>query len=141
MNVLFVCTGNSARSIIAEAVFNSRARGRCEAFSAGSRPTGEVHPLAIETLNAAGYATSGLTSKSWDELSGDRAVPFDFVITLCDSAAREACPVWAGAPVTRHWGLADPAAIEGIDDRRRAFAEILLGIERQVEIFLKDEFK
>ena len=137
-NVLFLCTGNSARSLIAEAVLNDRARGRFQAFSAGSRPTGEAHPVAIEALDAAGYATAQLRSKSWDEFTADDAKPLDLVITLCDAAASEACPIWPGKPERRHWGLPDPAAVEGLDACREAFVTTLAGVEQRIEDFLKE---
>lgn len=138
MNVLFLCTGNSARSLIAEAVLNRRSDGIFKGFSAGSRPKGRAHPVAIETLENAGYDTARLRSKSWDEFAGDAAVPLDWVITLCDSAVAEACPVWPGAPATRHWGLPDPAAIEDPEACRAAFARTLETLERRVADFLKD---
>ena len=113
-NVLFLCTGNSARSILAE--------GRFRAFSAGSQPKETVNPLAIETLEAFGYATDGLRSKSWDEFATNDAPQMDFIITVCDNAAGETCPVWLGHPATAHWGIEDPAAVEGTDmEKRKAF--------------------
>lgn len=136
MKVLFICTGNSARSLIAEAVLNQRGGGRFDAFSAGSRPTGIPNPVAMQTLVAAGYETSGLRSKSWDEFSREGAVRPDLVITLCDSAAAEPCPVWIGAPETVHWGLPDPAAIEGTDACERAFRETLAEIERRIDALI-----
>ena len=139
MNVLFLCTGNSARSIMAEAVLNNLAgaRGRFRAFSAGSFPKGSVHPLALETLAASRLPAEGYRSKSWDEFSGDGAPHMDFVFTVCDQAAAEVCPVWPGHPVSAHWGVADPAAVEGSDDeRRRAFREAFLALRRRVELFV-----
>lgn len=123
-NVLFLCTGNSARSILAEAILSLVGAGKFTAFSAGSQPKGEVHPLALEVLAGFDHPISGLRSKSWDEFTSPVAVPVDFVFTLCDSAASEACPIWPGHPMTAHWGLPDPAALSGNEAlRRAAFAE------------------
>ena len=138
MNVLFLCAGNSARSLIAEAVLNRRGAGRFAAFSAGSRPRGEPHPVALETLERAGFATRALRSKSWDEFSGDAAIELDIVITLCDSAAAEVCPVWAGAPRMVHWGLPDPAAVTEPGACRTAFAKTLGEIERRIAAFMHE---
>src|SRR5512138_1401163 len=122
MNVLFLCTGNSARSILAEALLNSLARGRFRAYSAGSHPVGGVNPLALRLLEEKGLSTQGLRSKSWDEFARADAPRMDFVFTVCDSAAAETCPVWPGHPVAGHWGIPDPAAAQGSDeDKRRAF--------------------
>ena len=134
--VLFICTGNSARSILSEATLNHLAPGRFEAFSAGSQPTGRVSPYALETLAGAGISAGGLNSKSWDRFVGEAALPLHIVITVCDSAAREPCPVLFGDFVRSHWGLPDPAAIEGSDvDRRRAFRQTFAALENRIRIF------
>jgi protein-tyrosine-phosphatase len=136
-NVLFLCTGNSARSILAEAVLNRLGKGRFRAFSAGSFPKGEVHPYALELLERQNYPTQHLRSKSWDELARPGAEPLDFVFTVCDNAAGEVCPVWPGQPMTAHWGLPDPAAAEGNEaERRLAFAETLRMLRNRIGVFV-----
>ena len=135
-HVLVLCTGNSARSILGEALINRLGEGRLRAFSAGSQPTGQVNPFAVELLERRGYDTAGMRSKSWDEFAAPGAPPIDFVFTVCGSAASETCPVWPGAPVTAHWGLPDPAAVEGSDDAKRAAFEAAYDlIERRVQAF------
>lgn len=135
--VLFVCTGNSARSVLAEATLRAWGSPRFEAFSAGSRPTGKVNPFALDTLDAAGMPTHGLRSKSWDEFSGDGATPLDIVITVCDSANDETCPVFLGDFVRAHWGLPDPAGVQGGDaDKHAAFARAHATIKARVRALL-----
>lgn len=135
-NVLFLCTGNSARSIIAESVLNTDGAGKFRAYSAGSYPKGEVHPLAIETLRGHGYRVDGLRSKSWDEFAAVGAPELDFVFTVCDNAAGEACPVWPGQPMTAHWGLEDPAAVEGTEaEKRFAFSQALRYMKLRIAAF------
>jgi len=138
MNVLFLCTGNSARSILAEALMNDLGRDRFQAFSAGSFPKGAVHPLALETLAKHGLPAIGLRSKSWDEFAGAAAPKMDFIFTVCDNAAKEACPVWPGHPATDHWSLADPAAVEGtLEEQRRAFETTYRELERRIQALLR----
>jgi arsenate reductase (thioredoxin) len=135
-NVLFLCTGNSARSIMAEAMLNGANAGRFQAFSAGSHPRGAVHPFALEQVQAIGYTPQDLRSKSWDEFAGADAPQMDFVITVCDAAAGEVCPHWPGQPVTAHWGFRDPAAAEGTDDEvRQVFATVCREIKTRLDIF------
>jgi arsenate reductase len=137
LNVLFLCTGNSARSIIAEALMNhpTIGGGRFRAFSAGSHPKGEVNPLALDLLHQQRLPTEGLRSKSWDEFAVADAPVMDFVFTVCDDAAAEQCPVWPGQPITAHWGVADPAAVRGSEqDQRRAFLDAFLILKRRIEL-------
>ncbi len=136
-NVLFLCTGNSARSIMAEVMLNHFGRGRFKAYSAGSRPGGSVNPLSLETLESLGLPTAGLRSKSWDEFAAPGSPLLDFIITVCDNAASEVCPVWPGKPTTAHWGVADPAAVEGSDlQRRAAFRDAAVVLRRRIDLFL-----
>jgi arsenate reductase len=136
-NVLFLCTGNSARSILAESILNKEGRGRFKAFSAGSQPKGQVHPLAIKTLAALDYPHDGFRSKSWDEFAQSGAPEFDIIITVCDSAAGEACPVWIGHPMTAHWGIEDPAAVEGLDfEKERAFSLAARYLKNRISAFV-----
>src|SRR5215831_7137698 len=135
-NVLFLCTGNSARSVIAEVLLNYWGKGRFRAFSAGSQPKGRVHPLAIEILRRNQLSTEHLRSKSWDEFATPDAPPLDFVFTVCDSAAQEICPIWPGQPMTAHWGIHDPAAVEGSDeDKQRAFQKAFRELDARLKIF------
>jgi arsenate reductase len=134
-NVLFLCTGNSARSILAEAILNDRGKGRFKAFSAGSHPKGTVHPLALALLERNGLPTEGLRSKAWDEFAEPAAPALDFIFTVCDNAAGEVCPVWPGHPMTAHWGQPDPAAVEGTEvDRTNAFRDAFSMLERRIEM-------
>ena len=136
-NVLFLCTHNSARSIIAECVMNRLGAGRFQAHSAGSQPSGRVHPFAVEMLAGLGYDTSGLRSKAWDEFAVPGAPPLDFVFTVCDNAAGETCPVWPGQPMTAHWGLPDPSAATGTEaERRYAFADTHRMLAQRIGIFV-----
>jgi len=135
-SVLFLCTGNSARSILAESLLNHWGRGKFHAYSAGSFPKGAVHPMALELLRRLDLPTDGLRSKSWDEFARPGAPELDFVITVCDNAAGEVCPIWPGRPVTAHWGLLDPAAVEGTDERLMAFRETLRALENRIKPFV-----
>jgi len=135
-NALFLCTGNSARSILAEAILNRLGKDRVRAYSAGSHPLGRVHRVALELLEARGHDISGLRSKSWSEFERVGAPSLDFVFTVCDNAAHEACPIWPGSPVSAHWGVADPAAFEGPEDeQRRVFSRTYMELHRRIELF------
>jgi protein-tyrosine-phosphatase len=135
-NVLFLCTGNSARSIIAEALIERWGLGKFRGFSAGSQPKGAVHPLALRLLETLNFPTDGLRSKSWDEFAQPGTPRMDFVFTVCDNAAAEVCPIWPGQPMTAHWGVADPAAVEGDDiTRMQAFRTALRELESRIKIF------
>src|SRR5687767_9042716 len=137
MNVLFLCTGNSARSILAEAYLNSAGRGRFTAYSAGSHPAGKVNPFALQLLEKNRLPTKGLRSKNWDEFAAQGAPPLDFVFTVCDAAAGEVCPVWPGRPITAHWGIADPAAVVGTDeDKRKAFLRAFTELSTRINLML-----
>lgn len=137
LNVLFLCTGNSARSILAEATMNALGAPRFCAFSAGSHPAGRVNPFALELLQKNRMLTDGLRSKSWDEFAAPGAPPLDFVFTVCDNAAGEVCPLWPGQPVSAHWGVEDPAAVEGSDDdKRKAFFHAHSRLHNRIQLFL-----
>lgn len=136
-NVLFLCTANSARSIMAESILNVEGKGRFRAFSAGSQPKGTVNPLALKVLGALGYPTEGFRSKGWEEFAAADAPQMDFIFTVCDSAAGEACPVWPGHPTTAHWGIEDPAAVEGSDiEKERAFSTAARYLKNRITAFL-----
>lgn len=136
-NVLFICTGNSARSILAEGLMNHLGAGRFKAWSAGSHPSGAVHPFALQTLAAWRMPTNGLRSKSWDEFAVPGAPTLDFAFTVCDNAAGEVCPVWPGQPMTAHWGVPDPAAVEGTDAQKiKAFMDTAIVLKRRIELML-----
>ena len=136
-NILFLCTGNSARSILGEAIVNHLGEGRFKGFSAGSHPKGQVNPYAIELLASLGLPTDGLQSKSWDVFAAPGAPTMDFVFTVCDDAAGEACPIWPGQPMTAHWGISDPAAVEGSEsDTRAAFRAAYAALEARIRQFL-----
>lgn len=140
-NVLFLCTGNSARSILAEALVNHWGEGRFHAFSAGSFPKGQVHPLALKLLEGMKLPVEGLRSKSWDEFAAPGSPPIDFVFTVCDNAAGEVCPIWPGKPMTAHWGIPDPAAAEGTElEKNFAFREALRSLEARIKLFLNLPF-
>jgi len=136
-NVLFLCTGNSARSIMAEAILSVLGKGRFHAFSAGSHPSGQVQPMAKELAEAIGYDTSQLRSKNWNEFAGEGAPEMDIVITVCDNAAGETCPLWLGQPALAHWGVPDPVAVTGDEDaRRRAYTAAFATLRRRIELLL-----
>lgn len=136
-NVLFLCTGNSARSILAEAILNDKGRPTFQAYSAGSHPTGSVNPNALRQLESAKMPIGGLRSKSWDEFAKPDAPKMDFVFTVCDNAANEVCPLWPGHPITAHWGVPDPAAVQGTPEEvARAFRDAFFTLERRIALFL-----
>ena len=140
-NVLFLCTGNSARSIMAEAILNHKGRDRFTAFSAGSHPTGQPRPEAIKQIESAGISTSALRSKSWDEFAAPGAPQLDFVFTVCDNAANEQCPYWPGQPMTAHWGIPDPAAVNGTPEEiARAFHDAFVILDRRIGLFVSLPF-
>jgi arsenate reductase len=137
LNVLFLCTGNSARSILAEAYLNSAGKGRFAAYSAGSHPAGKVNPFAIELLEKNRLSTQGVRSKNWDEFALPGAAKMDFVFTVCDNAAGEVCPIWPGQPITAHWGIADPAAVVGSDEaKRKAFLRAFTELSTRINLLL-----
>jgi len=137
LNVLFICTGNSARSILAEGILNAMGGNRFKAYSAGSHPKGEVHPMALKVLQRVGMAQDGFHSKSWDEFASPDAPVMNFVFTVCDNAAGEICPVWSGQPLTAHWGVYDPVAVDGRDDKQRqAFNDVAQILKRRIELML-----
>ena len=136
-NVLFLCTGNSARSIMAEAILNHKGKGKFTAYSAGSHPTGQPRPEALQQIESAGLSTAGLRSKSWDEFSAADAPKLDFVFTVCDNAAKEQCPYWPGQPMTAHWGITDPAAVKGSPEEiARGFRDAFTVLDRRIGLFL-----
>jgi arsenate reductase (thioredoxin) len=137
LNVLFLCTGNSARSILAESILNREGMGRFKAYSAGSMPTGEVNPRALNLLRKMNYDVSGLRSKSWEEFAGPDAPNLDFVFTVCDNAANEVCPIWPGQPMSAHWGLPDPASVEGTEaEKAFAFDDTYRMLNQRISIFV-----
>jgi protein-tyrosine-phosphatase len=141
-NVLFLCTGNSARSILAESLLNNLGKGRFRAFSAGSQPAGQVNPFALELLEKNHFPTGELRSKPWDEFAQADAPRLDFVITVCDKAAGEVCPVWPGQPMTAHWGIPDPVAVEGSDEvKRHAFVDAMNQLQRRICMFVSLPFE
>lgn len=141
-NVLFICTGNSARSILAESILNSLGRGRFKAFSAGSHPTGQVNPYAIELLERNRFNTGGLRSKSWGEFVRPAAPRLDFILTVCDKAAGEVCPLWPGQPMSAHWGVEDPGTVVGSEsEKRKAFSNTFMLLNRRIAIFLSLPFE
>ncbi|HEX4322915.1 MAG TPA: arsenate reductase ArsC [Acidobacteriaceae bacterium] len=136
-NVLILCTGNSARSIMAEAILNHKGKGGFTAYSAGSHPSGEPRPDALSQIESAGMSIDGLRSKSWDEFAGSDAPQMDFVFTVCDNAAKEACPYWPGQPMTAHWGIPDPAAVQGTPEEiSRAYRDAFVVLDRRIGLFL-----
>jgi arsenate reductase len=136
-NVMFLCTGNSARSIMAEAIMNRKGREHFTAYSAGSHPTGQVRPEALRQIEKAGLSTANARSKSWDEFSRPDSPPLHFVFTVCDNAAREVCPLWPGQPMTAHWGIPDPAAASGtVEEVERAFSHAFASLDRRISLFL-----
>jgi arsenate reductase len=136
-NVLFLCSGNSARSIMAEAILNLKGRARFTAYSAGSHPSGTVRTEALRQLEAAGVPTNNLRSKSWDEFAGPGAPPLHFVLTVCDHAAKEVCPLWSAQPMSAHWGVPDPAAVEGTEEQvKQAFRDAFFVLDRRISLFL-----
>jgi arsenate reductase len=136
-NVLFLCTGNTARSILAEGILARDGQGKFRAYSAGSQPKGMVNPFAIKVLQNFGYSTEGLNSKSWNVFASSDAPKMDFVFTVCDNAAGEACPLWPGQPMTAHWGIADPASVQGTDlDKERAFIEAFRFMRNRIQAFI-----
>lgn len=136
-NVLFLCTGNSARSIMAEVILNHKGKGAITAYSAGSHPTGAPRPEALKQIESSGMPTEGLRSKSWDEFAKPGAPHLDFVFTVCDSAAKEACPYWPGQPMTAHWGIPDPAVVKGTPEKiERAFHDAFVVLDRRIGLFL-----
>jgi arsenate reductase len=136
-NVLFLCTGNSARSIMAEAIMNRKGRPNFTAYSAGSHATGRVHPQALRQIESAGISADGARNKNWDEFAGPGAPELNFVFTVCDNAAKEVCPIWPGQPMTAHWGVADPAAVEGSPEQiEKAFREAFIALDRRISLFL-----
>ena len=140
-NVLFLCTGNSARSVMAECAINRWGKGKFRGFSAGSHPTGTLHPMTLELLKQMNYETAGLRSKSWDEFARPDSPPLDFVFTVCDQAAGEVCPIWPGQPITAHWGVSDPVAFAGTDEeKRRFFFRIYRELENRIKIFTSLRF-
>lgn len=136
-NVLFLCTGNSARSILAESIINKLGKGKFRGFSAGSHPRGQVHPIALALLRQLDFPTDGLRSKSWDEIAAPNSPHLDFVFTVCDNAAGEVCPYWPGQPMTAHWGIPDPAAVEGtVIEKSLAFRDAFRSMETRIKLFL-----
>ena len=135
-NVLILCTGNSARSILGEVLFNTLGKGKFKVYSAGSKPAGKVNPGALEWLQQQGFSSEGLRSKSWDEFAIPGAPEFDFIFTVCDNAAGETCPIWPGKPATAHWGIPDPAHVEGAEARREAFKKAAEQLARRIQLFM-----